>query len=38
MVLQELVFISIAECIQLCYTSHNGVHVVIAVVGIVVNN
>ena len=42
MVLKELIFISTAQCLQLCYTSHNVVHVVVvvvlAVVGIMVNN
>ena len=40
--LEELIFISVTKCLQLCYTSHNVVHVVVVVVlvvvGIIVNN
>ena len=42
MVLKELLLFSTTKCLQLCYTSHNVVHVVgvvvLVVVGIMVNN
>ena len=37
MVLEELIFISTAEYLQLCYTSHNVVCVVVVVVLVVVS-